>query len=192
MSFRQEDQTRINANIREKEVRLIDHEGNNVGVVPTGKALEMAEEAGLDLVEVATGAAPHVCKIMDYGHYKFEQAKRQKEAKKKQKVIVVKEIKMRPRTDEHDYEFKVNHARDFLEQGCKVKFTIMYRGRELAYKDRGRSVLDRIEEDLKDIAVVEAKPRFEGRTMHMVMTPSNKPKPKKKPEDQPEKQEIET
>ncbi len=192
MSFRQEDQTRINANIREKEVRLIDHEGHNVGVVPTGKALQMAEEAGLDLLEVASGAAPQVCKIMDYGPYKFEQAKRQKEAKKKQKVIVVKEIKMRPRTDEHDYEFKVNHARDFLEQGCKVKFTIMYRGRELAHKDRGRSVLDRIEEDLKDIAVVEAKPRFEGRTMHMVMTPSSKPKPKKKPEDQPEKQEIET
>ena len=121
---------------------------------------------------------PHVCRIMDYGQFKFEQAKRQKEAKKKQKVIVIKEIKMRPRTDEHDYHFKLNHARHFLEQGYKVKFTVLYRGRELAHKEHGRLKLERVETDLEDVAVVEANPRFEGRTMHMVMAPSAKPKKK--------------
>ena len=141
-------------------------------------ALRRAEEAGLDLVEVATGSVPHVCRIMDYGHYKFEQAKRQKEAKKKQKVIVVKEIKMRPRTDEHDYQFKLSHARRFLEQGYKVKFTVVYRGRELAHKEHGRLKLERVEGDLADLAVLEAKPRFEGRTMHMVMAPGGKAKKK--------------
>lgn len=134
----------------------------------------------MDLVEVTTGSVPHVCRIMDYGHYKFEQAKRQREAKKKQKVIVVKEIKMRPRTDEHDYDFKMNHARRFLEAGYKVKFTLLYRGRELAHKELGRQVLDRIERDLEGIAAIETKPKFEGRTMHMVMAPVAKPKVRKK------------
>ncbi len=115
---------------------------------------------------------------MDYGHYKFEQAKRQKEAKRKQKVIVIKEIKMRPRTGEHDYQFKLSHARRFLEQGFKIKFTVLFRGRELAHKDRGRMKLERVEEDLAELAVMEAKPKFEGRTMQMVMAPVGKPKKK--------------
>jgi len=152
-------------------------------VIPLEVARAKAAEVGLDLVEVATGSVPHVCRIMDYGHYKFEQAKRQREAKKKQKVIVIKEIKMRPRTDEHDYDFKMNHARRFLEQGFKVKFTVLYRGRELAHKDHGRRKLERVESDLADLATVEAKPKFEGRTMQMVMAPV--PKPKKKDPDRP-------
>lgn len=152
------------------------HQGEHLGVLALEDALRRAEEAGLDLVEVAKGSVPHVCRIMDYGQFKFEQAKRQKEAKKKQKVIVIKEIKMRPRTDEHDYHFKLGHARRFLEQGYKVKFTVLYRGRELAHKEHGRLKLERVEMDLADVAVVEANPRFEGRTMHMVVAPSLKPK----------------
>lgn len=145
-----------------------------MGVIPAEQALRLAEEAGLDLVEVAAASDPHVCRIMDYGHYKFEQAKRQKEAKKKQKVIVVKEVKFRPRTDEHDYGFKLDHARKFLEQGNKVKFTVQFRGRELAYKEKGREILKRVESDLEDLATIETKPKFEGRVMHMVMAPASK------------------
>ena len=160
---------------------MIGEQGEHLGVLKLEDARRRAEEAGLDLVEVATGSVPHVCRIMDYGHYKFEQAKRQREAKKKQKTIVVKEIKMRPRTDQHDYQFKLSHARRFLEQGYKVKFTVLYRGRELAHKEHGRLKLQRVEADLVDLAVVETNPRFEGRTMHMVMAPSGKPKKKAAP-----------
>lgn len=144
----------------------------------TENALALAVEAGLDLVEVTTGSVPHVCRIMDYGHYKFEQAKRQKEAKKKQKIIVVKEIKMRPRTDDHDFDFKVNHAKRFLEQGNKVKFTIVYRGREMAYKETGRKVLDRVEAALEGFGTVETKPKMEGRALQMVVAPVVKSKKK--------------
>lgn len=188
------DKTRINEMIRESEVRVIDQDGEHKGVIPLAQALQLAADAGMDLVEVATGTPPHVCRIMDYGHYKFEQAKRQKLAKKKQKVIVVKEIKMRPRTDDHDYNFKLNHARRFMEQGSKVKFTVLFRGREMAHKDRGRDVLDRVEADLADIAAVESKPRMEGRTLFMVMAPLNKPKiaPKGDSEEPLESNELET
>jgi len=172
--------------IREKEVRVIDANGTHLGLMSTAEALARATEAGLDLVEVASGSPPHVCRIMDYGHYRFEQAKRQKEAKKKQKIIVVKEIKMRPRTDDHDFDFKISHAKRFLEHGNKVKFTVVYRGREMAYKDLGRKVIERIESSLADFASVESKPKMEGRALQMVMAPL----PKTKKRDQGSRAEV--
>jgi len=180
------DRTRINEKIQESEIRVIDENGEHLGVLPTEDALARANQAGLDLVEVATSGTPHVCRIMDYGQYKFEQAKRQREAKKKQKVIVIKEVKMRPRIDQHDYEFKMNHAQRFLEHGYKVKFTVMFRGREMAHKDRGRQVLQRVENDLLNLAFVEAKPKFEGRTLHMIVAPVAKAKKKAQSDKEPQ------
>lgn len=142
----------------------------------------MAEAAGLDLVEVSAKSKPHVCRIMDYGQYKYEVAKKQKEAKKKQKLIVVKDIKMRPRIDQHDYEFKMNHAVKFLEHGDKVRFIMQFRGREMAHKDLGRKVLDRVVDDLQDIGLIEQHPRMEGRIMNMTMTPAPPKKTKTKSE----------
>ena len=129
----------------------------------------MAEEEGLDLVEVAPDAKPPVCKILDYGKYKYEISKKEKEGKKKQHVIIVKEIRMRPRTEEHDFDFKVRHARKFLEQKNKVKFTVQFRGRELAYKEFGDQLLDKIAESLEDIAKIETEKKFEGRSLTMTM-----------------------
>jgi len=150
-------------------VRLIDDEGEQVGIVKITEALAKAEQAGLDLVEVAPAAKPPVCKIMDFGKYAYEMSKKDKINKKKQHTIVVKEIRMRPKTDVHDLEFKVKHARAFLEQKNKVKFTVQFRGRELAYKEFGEQLLDRVEEMLEDIAKVEVERKFEGRNMTMVM-----------------------
>lgn len=129
----------------------------------------MAEEQGYDLVEVAPEAKPPVCKLLDYGKYKYEISKKEKEGKKKQHVIVVKEIRMRPRTEEHDFDFKLRHARKFLEQKNKVKFTVQFRGRELAYKEFGEQLLDRVVETLEDIAKVESEKKFEGRSLTMTM-----------------------
>lgn len=131
----------------------------------------MAEEAGLDLVEVATKARPHVCRIMDYGQYKYEQAKRQKEAKKKQKQIVVKEVQIRPRTDEHDYQVKLNHARDFLSQGFKVKVNCRFKGRENAHREIGREKIERLAADLASFGTLDFQPRQEGRNLMAVFTP---------------------
>lgn len=142
----------------------------------------MAEAAGLDLVEVSAKSKPHVCRIMDYGQYKYELAKKQKEAKKKQKQIVVKDIKMRPRIDSHDYDFKINHAIKFLEHGDKVRFIMQFRGREMAHKDLGRKVLDRVIDDLQDVGLVEQQPRMEGRVMNMTLTPAPPKKTKAKPD----------
>ena len=139
----------------------------------------MAEAAGLDLVEVSAKSKPHVCRIMDYGQYKYELAKKQKEAKKKQKQIVVKDIKMRPRIDNHDYDFKINHAVKFLEHGDKVRFIMQFRGREMAHKDLGRKVLDRVVDDLQDVGLIEQHPRMEGRVMNMTLTPAPPKKVKK-------------
>lgn len=150
-------------------MRLIDDEGEQVGIVKITEALAKAEQAGLDLVEVAPAAKPPVCKIMDFGKYAYEMSKKDKINKKKQHTIVVKEIRMRPKTDVHDLEFKVKHARAFLEQKNKVKFTVQFRGRELAYKEFGEQLLDRVEEMLEDIAKVEVERKFEGRNMTMVM-----------------------
>jgi len=158
--------------IREDEIRLVDQNGEHVGVITVREALEKAQAAHLDLVEVSAKSKPHVCRIMDYGHFKYEQAKKVKEAKKKQKHIIVKEIKLRPRIDEHDYEFKLDHAVKFLEHGEKVRFILQFRGREMAHKELGRKVMDRIIEDLDDMALVEQSPKQEGRFMNMTLAPS--------------------
>ena len=137
----------------------------------TAEALQLAEEQGFDLVEVAPNEKPPVCRIMDYGKYKYQQSKRLQQAKKKQKVISVKEIKLRPKTEEHDYQFKSVHVRRFLQDGHKAKVTVVFRGREMAHTELGRRMLDRIVEDMGDISTVEQMPRQEGRNMSMVLSP---------------------
>jgi len=162
---------RANHHIRVPEVRVIDHEGEQLGVMPTQQALELAMEQGLDLVEVSPTARPPVCRIMDFGKYKYEQSKKQKISKKKQHTASVKEVKLRPKTEEHDYQFKMRHAREFLEKNHKVKFTLMFRGRELDHKERGEAMLVRMAQDLSEVGAVEREPRFEGRIMVMYMAP---------------------
>jgi translation initiation factor IF-3 len=142
-----------------------------LGVISISRALELAEAAALDLVEVAPGADPPVCKILDYGKYKYEAQKKKNEARKKQKVIEVKEIKMRPGIDEHDYQVKVRNMRRFLDEGDKVKVTIRFRGREMAHQDLGMKVLDRVREELDELSKVEQHPKIEGRQMVMVIAP---------------------
>lgn len=150
-------------------MRLIDVEGTQVGVVNIKAALKAAQEKELDLVEIAPTAKPPVCRIMDFGKYVYEQSKKEKISKKKQHTVVVKEIRMRPKTDVHDLEFKVKHARAFLEQKNKVKFTVQFRGRELAYKEFGEHLLSKVVEMLSDIAKIEGERKFEGRNLTMVM-----------------------
>ncbi|MBN2426087.1 MAG: translation initiation factor IF-3 [Calditrichaceae bacterium] len=162
--------TRINEQITAREVRLIDAEGQQAGIVDIDKALKITAESGLDLVEIAPTATPPVCKIMDFGKYAYEKSKKEKLSKKKQHTIVVKEIRMRPKTDSHDLEFKIRHARSFLEQKNKVKFTVQFRGRELAYKEFGENLLDKVAEMLEDVAKIESPRKFEGRNITMIMT----------------------
>lgn len=152
-------------------MRLIDAEGEQAGVVPIEEALRMAEEAELDLVEVAPNAEPPVCRIMDYGKYKFEQSKKLQAARKKQKQIQVKEIKFRPGTDEGDYRVKLRNLVRFLTEGDKAKVTLRFRGREMAHQELGRDLLQRVEKDLEEYATVEQFPRMEGRQMVMVLSP---------------------
>ncbi len=161
--------TRINYMIKVKEVRVIDAEGGQLGILDTREAIKKAEEAGLDLVEVAPTAKPPVCRIMDFGKYKYEMAKKAAESRKHQTVIVVKEIKLRPRTDDHDVNFKLNNIKRFLEEGNKVKVTVMFRGREMAHIDHGRAVLNRIITELQNDAIVESSPRLEGRNMTLLL-----------------------
>ncbi|WP_241423547.1 translation initiation factor IF-3 [Candidatus Contubernalis alkaliaceticus] len=161
----------INEQIRAKEVRLIDSEGEQMGIVPLKEALNMAREKNLDLVNVAPNAKPPVCRIMDYGKYKYEQSKREKEARKNQKIITVKEVKVRPNIEDHDLNVKVRNAKRFLENEDKVKVTVMFRGREITHSQLGKVICDRIAEELKDYAVVEKKARVEGRNMIMILTP---------------------
>jgi translation initiation factor IF-3 len=144
---------------------LIDETGSQIGVVPTAQALEIAASRGLDLVEVAANVRPPVCRIMDYGKYLYEQSKKAKSAKKKQHVIQLKEIRFRPKTEEHDYQFKLKHIRDFLAEGCKVKTTVVFRGREMAHKDFGQRILERLIVDLGDFAELESPSKFEGRNL---------------------------
>jgi translation initiation factor IF-3 len=155
--------------IKVKDVRVIDADGGQLGILDTREAIRKAEELGLDLVEVAPTAKPPVCRIMDFGKYKYELAKKAHESRKHQSVIVVKEIKLRPRTDDHDVQFKTNNIKRFLEDGNKVKVTIMFRGREMAHTSHGRAVLDRIIADLQNDAAVEQPPRMEGRNMTMLL-----------------------
>jgi translation initiation factor IF-3 len=157
--------------IRVPRVRVIDSDGNALGIIPIEEARERALNAGYDLVEVAPKAEPPVCKIMDYGKYKYEKAKKEKEAKKKQHVMHLKEIKFHPKTDTHDYNFKLDHIRKFLLKGDRVKATVVFRGREIVYKDFGKALLDRIDEDLENIATCEMKYKMEGRNMISTYVP---------------------
>jgi len=168
-----QDELRVNDRIRISPVRVIDVDGEQVGIVPTDEARAMAEEKGLDLVEVAPNSRPPVCRIMDYGKYKYEQARKAKEAKKKQHVIHVKEIKMRPKIEEHDFGFKLRHARRFLADGDKVKFTLRFRGREMTHPELGERVLERVKQELDELGAVESDIRKEGRTMTMLIGPRN-------------------
>lgn len=153
---------------------MIDAEGENRGIFGTPEALELAQESGLDLVEISPNADPPVCRIMDYGKFKFEQAKKAQEAKKKQKQIQIKEVKFRPGTDEGDYKVKLRNLRRFIEAGDKGKVTIRFRGREMRHQELGGELLDKIEQDMSDIAVVEQRPKMEGRQMIMVLTGKKK------------------
>ena len=166
---------RINHRIRTPEVRVIDPEGTQLGVITIEDALERAEEFGLDLVEVAPNARPPVCKIMDFGKYKYQQKKRSAEAKKKSSRVELKEVKMRPKTDTHDVETKLRHARTFLEERNRVKFTVMFRGREMAHPEIPERMLIECAAALADVADVEQRPRMEGRNMTMLLTPGGKP-----------------
>ena len=170
------EEPRVNDRIRISPIRLIDEEGEQLGIVATDEARSLAVERGLDLVEVAPGARPPVCRLMDFGKYKYEQARKTREAKKKQHVIHVKEVKLRPKIEAHDIEFKMRHARRFLEDGDKVKFTLMFRGREVTHPERGRWLLEQVKEELSDVAVVESQISHEGRTMTMLMGPSREHK----------------
>ncbi len=161
----------VNEKIRAKEVRVIDPEGEQLGILPLKDALNLAREKNLDLVTVAPNAKPPVCRIMDYGKYKYEQSKREKEARKKQNIITVKEVKVRPNIDDHDLDVKVKNAQRFLSSGDKVKVTIMFRGREITHPELGKEICDRIAEALSDYGVVEKKAKVEGKNMIMIMAP---------------------
>lgn len=161
---------RINRRIQSREVRLISDDGEQLGILQLREALDMAEETGLDLVEVAPQARPPVCKLMDYGKYKYLQQQKLKEAKRNATQIQVKEVKLRPKTDEHDIQTKIRHIRRFLDAGDKAKVTVMFRGREITHKDRGFMLLDRIQKELEEEANVELRPKMEGRTMIMILS----------------------
>ena len=161
----------MNQKIRSPEIRLIGAEGENVGVVHPAKGMQLAEDAGLDLVEISPNAVPPVCKIMDFGKFKYEQQKRESEARKKQKIIEVKEVKFRPNTDTNDYDVKMRNVVKFLENGDKVKVTLRFRGREMAHTNLGRELLERVAVDIKEIGKVENMPKMEGRQMVMMIGP---------------------
>ena len=161
---------RVNERIRIREVRLVDQTGRQVGVVPTDRAMSMAREAGLDLVEVSPDSRPPVAKIMDYGKYKYERKKQQQESRKKSHTVQVKEVRLRPKTDRHDFDVKLARAREFLLDGDKVQVNMMFRGRELAHIEVGRQVVDRFATALDDIAKMERPPIFEGKRMTCLMT----------------------
>lgn len=161
----------MNERIRSPEIRLIGADGENVGVVTPARAMQMAEEAGLDLVEISPNAEPPVCKIMDFGKYKYETQKREAEARKKQKIIEIKEIKFRPGTDDHDYQVKMRAVLKFLGEGDKVKVTLRFRGREMAHQDLGLELLHRVAADVGEAGKVESMPKLEGRQMVMMIAP---------------------
>jgi translation initiation factor IF-3 len=161
----------MNEEIRVPQVRLIDHTGQNVGVVATADALARATEVGLDLVEISPDAAPPVAKILDYGKYKYQEQKKAAEARKRQKIVEMKEIKMRPSIDDHDYDVKMRSIKRFFDEGDKVKVTLRFRGRELSHQELGWQVLQRVKTDTEPIAKVESEPRMEGRQMVMVLAP---------------------
>jgi len=165
---------RLNEKIRAREVRLIDENGSQRGIMPIVEALNIAKEAGLDLIEVAPNANPPVCKILDYGKYKFDLEKRNKESRKKQKMLKMKEIRMQPKIEVHDLTFKTKHIKEFLDGGNKVKVTVRFRGREMAHTELGKEVLDKVIDNLGDYCNVDKKPTMEGRFMSMILSPKTK------------------
>ncbi len=167
----QKDGPRINEEIQVREVQLIDQEGKNRGNIPIQEALNVALEAGLDLVEIAPNVSPPVCKILDYGKFKYQEQKKAAEARKKQKIVEIKEIKFRPMIDDHDYDVKMRSMKRFFGEGDKVKVTLRFRGREMAHQELGFKLLDRVRGDLTTLAKVEQEPKFEGRQMVMVLAP---------------------
>jgi translation initiation factor IF-3 len=180
MAFQQRDSrggsgnrdARTNRRIKAREVRVVGPEGDQLGVLPIEQALARAQELGMDLVEVSPMAKPPVCKIMDYGKFKYLEKKKQNEAKKKQVVVQLKEVKLRPRTEEHDYATKLKKVREFLEEANKARITVMFRGREMSHRELGQKVLQRVIEDLRETAVIESAPRMEGRQMFMILAPN--------------------
>ncbi|MCC5857893.1 MAG: translation initiation factor IF-3 [Ectothiorhodospiraceae bacterium] len=168
------DEKRVNEQIVTNEVRLISQDGEQLGVMPLQEALDRAAEAELDLVEMVPHPEVAVCRIMDYGKFKFEQSKKQQAAKKKQKQVQVKEVKFRPGTDQGDYNVKVRNLRRFLEEGDRAKITLRFRGREMAHQELGLQLLQRVEADVEDIAQVEQRPKMEGRTMVMMLAPKKR------------------
>ncbi|RWZ59816.1 translation initiation factor IF-3 [Halobacillus fulvus] len=166
----------VNEKIRAREVRLIDVNGEQLGIKSRNEALDIAARANLDLVMVAPNAKPPVCRVMDYGKYRFEQQKKEKEARKKQTVIKVKEIRLSPNIEEHDFNTKLRNARKFLSKGDKVKASVRFRGRAITHKELGQDVLERVAEECKDIAQVETKPKMEGRSMFLMLAPLNNEK----------------
>ncbi|MBN1208350.1 MAG: translation initiation factor IF-3 [Myxococcaceae bacterium] len=165
---------RTNRRIRAREVRVVGPDGGQLGVMPIEAALERARAEGLDLVEISPMAAPPVCKIMDYGKFKYEEKKKASESRRAQVTVQLKEVKLRPKTEEHDYEFKVRNMRRFLEEGNKAKVVIQFRGREITYRGQGTAILEDVANDLKDVAVVEQPARMEGRLMYMILAPTPK------------------
>lgn len=176
MTIAQDKETRINGDITASQIRLIGEDGEQLGIVSLNQALALAEEAEIDLVEIAPQAAPPVCRLMDYGKFKYHESKRQHEARLKQKQVQVKEVKFRPGTDEGDYQVKLRNLIRFLEEGDKAKITLRFRGREITHQELGLALLKRVEADLQEHAVVEQFPKMEGRQMVMVLGPSKKAK----------------
>lgn len=166
---KRKDSIRINGQIRAREARVIRDNGDQVGIIPVQEALDIASEEGLDLVEIAPNANPPVCKIMNYGKFKFQQAKKLKDAKAKQKHVQVKEVKFKPRIDEHDFNFKLNHILRFIKQGDKVRVFVHFRGREMAHREIGQGLLERVVEETQDVATVEKRPAMEGNQMVMYL-----------------------
>src|SRR5215468_4357628 len=179
----------MNERIRAREIRVIDADGNQLGILPPYEALRKAREVNLDLVEISPNAVPPVCRIMDYGKYLYEQEKKERAAKKNQKQIVLKEVKFSVNVDEHDYVTKRNHVLRFLGEGDKVKASLRFRGREMAHQNLGRDVLDRLVKDVGDKGVVEFRPRMEGNTMHVILAPPRQTPGGKKPDKPPQQQQ---
>jgi translation initiation factor IF-3 len=173
------DRLRINNRIRAREVRLIDENGAQIGIITLRDALAIAEERSLDLVEVAPNAVPPVCRIADYGKLRYEQSKKEREARKHQKQTELKQIRLEPKTDDHDIDVKAKQARRFLLEGDKVKFNLRFRGREIFHPEIGREILERMAEELRDVATVEQRPLMEGRVLSLLLAPAVKPKPQK-------------
>jgi translation initiation factor IF-3 len=164
---------RVNERIRVPEVRLIDEEGEHVGVIRTREALDMARERGYDLVEVQPNAAPPVCRLMDYGKYRYEESRRERESRRRQRTAALKEVRLRPKIDDHDLDTKARQARKFLQSGSKVKLSVLFRGREIAHQDIGRTLLTRVSEQLSDLSSIDQQPHMEGRSMVMLLSPTS-------------------